>query len=78
MSFSLESHGKRQMLAKMLWNLACGTPKVHVHRVNTDPGNPWKIPGIFFLLSPGKSHRTLLKKQICEVVHFVDFITSNY
>ena len=25
------------------------------------PGNPWKSPRMF-LLSPGKSHRTLLKK----------------
>ena len=52
-------------------------------RVRTGPGSPgkifnpckpWKSPGIF-LLSPGKSHRTLFKKN-CEM-HFVDFIASN-
>ena len=41
------------------------------------PGKPWKSPGIF-LLSRGKSHRTLLKKLIREMVRFVDFITSSY
>ena len=40
------------------------------------PEKPWKSPGIF-LLSRGKSHRTLLKKLIREMVHFVDFITSS-
>ena len=56
-----------------------------VHTVPGNPGKPWKIfealktPGKaleFFLVSPGKSCRTLLKKLVCEMVHFVDFITS--
>ena len=37
------------------------------------PGNPWKSPGIF-LLSPGKSQITLLKKYIREMLYFVDFV----
>ena len=59
-----------------------------MYRVRTGPGNPgkpWKIyealkiPGKtleFFLLSPGKS-QNFIEKICSEVVHFVDFITSN-
>ena len=58
---------------------------IHVFRKNVihwvKPGKIFEsleTPGKaleFFLLSPGKSHRTSLKKKIHEMVHFVDFIT---
>ena len=41
------------------------------------PWKPLEKPWKFFLLIPGKSCRTLLKKLIHEMVHFVNFITNN-